>query len=198
MSTLPKVNKKCRCEWVTTNPLYIAYHDNEWGKPEYNNHTLFENICLEGQQTGLSWFTVLKKRSCYRDNFYQFDPVKIARMTQNDIEKLLKDPGLIRHRAKLNAIVTNAKAYLNMAEKGENFSQFVWSFVGGFPQQNQFNCLSEVPNRTPTSYKLANALKKRGFVFVGSTTCYAFMQSMGLVNDHITSCFLSSKNTQSQ
>lgn len=193
---MPQSNDKYRCEWVTKDPIYIAYHDDEWGKPEYDSQKLFEKICLEGQQTGLSWITILKKRQCYRDSFYYFDPIKIAKMMPVDIERLLTNPGLIRHRAKLNAIVTNAKAYLHMLEDGEDFSKFVWSFVDNTPKQNHFSSSSELPVTTEISDALARALKKKGFVFVGSTTCYAFMQSMGLVNDHTTHCYLYPKKDQ--
>lgn len=178
-----------RCDWAGKDPLYIGYHDDEWGVPQYDNQKLFEKICLEGQQAGLSWITVLKKRDCYRQCFHQFDPEKVALMTEKEIDELMKNPGLIRHRGKLEAIVSNAKAYLVMQENGEDFSTFVWSFVDGAPQVNHYNAITDAPTRTETSDALAKALKKRGFKFVGSTTCYAYMQSMGLVNDHIVSCF---------
>lgn len=179
---------KTRCAWVGNTPIYIDYHDNEWGKPEYDSLKLFEKICLEGQQAGLSWITVLKKRENYRNAFHQFDPEKIAKMTALDVDKLMEDAGLIRHRKKLEAIITNAKAYLEMQKCGENFSDFIWAFVNHQPQINDVSDLSCVPAKTLTSIAMSNALKKRGFVFVGETTCYAFMQSMGLVNDHLNSC----------
>ncbi|WP_101775601.1 DNA-3-methyladenine glycosylase I [Pasteurella oralis] len=177
-----------RCGWVDNSPIYIAYHDNEWGKPEYDSLKLFEKICLEGQQAGLSWITVLKKRENYRNAFYHFDPNKIAQMTTQDIENLMQNAGLIRHRAKLEAIVRNAKAYLAMEKKGENFSDFIWSFVNHQPQINDVPNLASLPTKTAVSSAMSKALKKRGFVFVGETTCYAFMQSMGLVNDHQNDC----------
>ncbi|EEX50578.1 DNA-3-methyladenine glycosylase I [Pasteurella dagmatis] len=179
---------KTRCAWVGNTPIYIDYHDNEWGKPEYDSLKLFEKICLEGQQAGLSWITVLKKRENYRNAFHQFDPEKIAKMTALDVDKLMEDAGLIRHRKKLEAIITNAKAYLEMQKCGENFSDFIWAFVNHQPQINDVPDLSCVPAKTLTSIAMSKALKKRGFVFVGETTCYAFMQSMGLVNDHLNSC----------
>lgn len=179
---------KTRCAWVGNMPIYIDYHDNEWGKPEYDSLKLFEKICLEGQQAGLSWITVLKKRENYRNAFHQFDPEKIAKMTALDVDKLMEDAGLIRHRKKLEAIITNAKAYLEMQKCGENFSDFIWAFVNHQPQINDVPDLSCVPAKTLTSIAMSKALKKRGFVFVGETTCYAFMQSMGLVNDHLNSC----------
>ncbi|GJH43437.1 DNA-3-methyladenine glycosylase I [Pasteurella canis] len=178
-----------RCGWVDNSPIYIDYHDNEWGKPEYDSLKLFEKICLEGQQAGLSWITVLKKRENYRYGFHHFDPNKIAQMTTLDIDKLMQNAGLIRHRAKLEAIVKNAKAYLAMEKNGENFSQFIWSFVNHQPQANNVPNLASVPTKTAVSRAMSKALKKRGFVFVGETTCYAFMQSMGLVNDHQNDCW---------
>ncbi|VEI58643.1 DNA-3-methyladenine glycosylase [Pasteurella multocida] len=179
---------KTRCAWVGNTPIYIDYHDNEWGKPEYDSLKLFEKICLEGQHAGLSWITVLKKRENYRNAFHLFDPEKIAKMTALDVDKLMEDAGLIRHRKKLEAIITNAKAYLEMQKCGENFSDFIWAFVNHQPQINDVPELSCVPAKTLTSIAMSKALKKRGFVFVGETTCYAFMQSMGLVNDHLNSC----------
>ncbi|AKD38962.1 DNA-3-methyladenine glycosylase [Pasteurella multocida subsp. multocida OH4807] len=180
---------KTRCNWVGNSPIYINYHDNEWGKPEYDCLKLFEKICFEGQQAGLSWITVLKKRENYRNAFHQFDPEKIAKMTALDVDKLMEDAGLIRHRKKLEAIITNAKAYLEMQKRGENFSDFIWAFVNYQPQLNDVPDLSCVPTKTLTSIAMSKALKKRGFVFVGETTCYAFMQSMGLVNDHQNDCW---------
>lgn len=184
---------KKRCPWAEGSQLYRDYHDNEWGKAEFDSRKLFEKICLEGQQAGLSWITVLKKRKNYRRAFHQFCPEKIVRMTDQDIDKLMLDKGLIRHRAKLMAIVKNAKAYLSMEKCGENFSNFVWSFVNNQPQINDCPDLTAVPAKTECSKALSKALKKRGFVFVGETTCYAFMQSMGLVDDHINDCFCKHK-----
>lgn len=169
--------------------IYIDYHDREWGKPQFDSRKLFEKICLEGQQAGLSWITVLKKREAYREAFHRFEPEKIARMTTRDIDRLMQNAGLIRHRAKLEAIVKNAKAYLAMQAVGEDFSRFIWAFVGGKPQINNVPDLDSVPAKTAVSAAMSKALKKRGFVFVGETTCYAFMQSMGLVDDHINTCF---------
>ncbi|URL07563.1 DNA-3-methyladenine glycosylase I [Avibacterium sp. 21-595] len=180
---------KTRCSWAEGSFIYQDYHDNEWGKPEYDSLKLFEKICLEGQQAGLSWITVLKKREPYRQAFFHFNPEKIAQMTAQDIDERMQNAGLIRHRAKLEAIVKNAKAYLAMQKCGENFSDFIWAFVNHQPQINDVPDLSAVPAKTAVSKQLSKALKKRGFVFVGETTCYAFMQSMGLVNDHLNSCF---------
>ncbi|OCF94301.1 MULTISPECIES: DNA-3-methyladenine glycosylase I [unclassified Gilliamella] len=178
-----------RCSWVTKDPLYINYHDNEWGYPQYDSLKLFEKICLEGQQAGLSWITVLKKREEYRRCFFNFDPEKIIQLNAIDIESLIKNKGLIRNRLKLKSIVKNAHAYLAMQNNNEDFSQFIWSFVDGKPIVNHYKDKSEVPVSTEISDKMSKALKKKGFSFVGSTICYAFMQSMGLVNDHFEDCF---------
>lgn len=177
-----------RCAWAGDSPIYIDYHDNEWGKPQFDSQKLFEKICLEGQQAGLSWITVLKKRDAYRAAFHHFEPKNVAKMTASDIDELMQNAGLIRHRAKLEAIVKNANAFLEMGKRGENFSDFIWSFVNHRPIINDVPDLSIVPAKTEISKAMSKALKKRGFVFVGETTCYAFMQAMGLVNDHINGC----------
>lgn len=182
-----------RCGWVGDSEIYIHYHDQEWGKPEFDSRKLFEKICLEGQQAGLSWITVLRKRDTYREAFFQFDPEKIAQMTESDVDRLMENQGVIRHRAKLEAIIRNAKAYLQMQANGEDFSQFIWAFVNGQPQINDVPDLSVVPAKTETSKAMSKALKKKGFVFVGETTCYAFMQSMGLVDDHVNDCCCKNK-----
>lgn len=177
-----------RCGWVSQDPLYIAYHDNEWGVPETDSKKLFEMICLEGQQAGLSWITVLKKRENYRACFHQFDPVKVAAMQEEDVERLVQDAGIIRHRGKIQAIIGNARAYLQMEQNGEPFVDFVWSFVNHQPLVTQATTLSEIPTSTSASDALSKALKKRGFKFVGTTICYSFMQACGLVNDHVVGC----------
>ena len=177
-----------RCGWVSQDPLYIAYHENEWGVPETDSKKLFEMICLEGQQAGLSWITVLKKRENYRACFHQFDPVKVAAMQEEDVERLVQDAGIIRHRGKIQAIIGNARAYLQMEQNGEPFVDFVWSFVNHQPQVTQATTLSEIPTSTSASDALSKALKKRGFKFVGTTICYSFMQACGLVNDHVVGC----------
>ena len=177
-----------RCGWVSQDPLYIAYHDNEWGVPETDSKKLFEMICLEGQQAVLSWITVLKKRENYRACFHQFDPVKVAAMQEEDVERLVQDAGIIRHRGKIQAIIGNARAYLQMEQNGEPFVDFVWSFVNHQPQVTQATTLSEIPTSTSASDALSKALKKRGFKFVGTTICYSFMQACGLVNDHVVGC----------
>ena len=183
-----------RCSWANGSEIYQRYHDQEWGKPEYNSLKLFEKICLEGQQAGLSWITVLKKREAYREAFFRFDPEKIAQMQEADIDRLMQNVGLIRHRKKLEAIVKNAKAYLQMQQNGEDFSQFIWAFVGGKPQINDVPNLATVPAKTAISTAMSKALKKKGFAFVGETTCYAFMQSMGLIDDHLNDCFCKVKS----
>ena len=177
-----------RCAWSEELPIYRDYHDKEWGKPQFDEQKLFEKLCLEGQQAGLSWITILKKRENYRNAFFQFDPEKVAQMTAEDIDQCMQNPGLIRYRAKLEAIVKNAQAFLAMKKCGENFSDFIWSFVNHKPIVNDVPDLRTVPAKTEASKALSKALKKRGFVFVGETTCYAFMQSMGLVDDHLNDC----------
>jgi DNA-3-methyladenine glycosylase I len=167
----------------------MAYHDNEWGVAQRDNQKLFEMICLEGQQAGLSWITVLKKRENYRQAFHHFDPLKVAAMTEEDIEQQVQNAGIIRHRGKIQAIIGNARAFLAMEANGESFADFVWSFVDNHTQKTHAVTLAEIPTSTPASDALSKALKKRGFKFVGTTICYSFMQACGLVNDHVTGCF---------
>lgn len=178
-----------RCGWVTADPLYLAYHDLEWGVATHDRQKLFEMICLEGQQAGLSWITILKKRESYRQCFHHFSPEAVAQMTLADIDNLMQNAGIIRHRGKIEAIINNAKALLAMEAKGEDFSVLVWSFVQDNPVVTHPTRLSEIPAKTQTSEALSRALKQRGFKFVGATICYAFMQACGLVNDHIVGCF---------
>lgn len=180
---------KQRCAWVGDSAIYRDYHDYEWGKPEYDSRKLFEQLCLEGQQAGLSWITVLKKREHYRCAFHQFQPEKIARMDESDIDGLMQNEGLIRHRAKLQAVVKNARAYLEMQRQGEDFGRFVWAFADYRPYIRAVASPADVPAATEVSRTLSRALKKKGFVFVGATTCYAFMQAAGLVDDHWDGCF---------
>ncbi len=175
-----------RCAWVTADPDYIAYHDGEWGRPLYDERALFELLCLEGQQAGLSWLTVLKKRPHYRRVFHNFDPVRVAAMTPEALDRLMHDAGVIRNRRKLAAIITNARALLAMAQAGEAFSPFLWSFVAGAPVRSDVAGAT----RSAASDALARALKQRGFTFVGTTICYAFMQACGMVNDHQPGCYL--------
>ena len=184
------MNKKIiRCAWVSEDPLYIDYHDHEWGVPIYDDQKLFEFLILEGAQAGLSWITVLKKRENYRACFDNFDAEKIAVYTPRKLEKILQNPGIIRNRLKVAAAVKNAQAYLQVRDEVGNFSDYIWQFVDGEPIQNQWKKGKPIPARTDISDSLAKDLKKRGFTFVGSTICYAFMQAVGMVNDHVVECF---------
>lgn len=183
------MTEKNRCPWCGTDPLYMDYHDNEWGTPLYDNQKLFEFLILEGAQAGLSWITVLRKRENYRKAFDNFDPAKIARYTDAKKTKLLLNEGIIRNRLKIDSAIKNAQAYLAMQKNGEDFSEFLWSFVGGKPKQNNWKSMSQAPAFTAESDAMCKALKQRGFNFVGSTICYAFMQATGMVNDHIIDCY---------
>jgi DNA-3-methyladenine glycosylase I len=177
-----------RCPWCGTDPLYVEYHDTEWGVPVYDDQKLFEFLILEGAQAGLSWITVLRKRENYRKVFDNFDPAEIARYTDAKKAKLLLNEGIIRNRLKIDSAVKNAQAYIAMKKNGENFSVFLWSFVGGKPIDNQHQTTHTVAASTPESDAMSKALKLKGFNFVGTTICYAFMQATGMVNDHIQSC----------
>lgn len=185
--------KVVRCGWLNQDPLYIAYHDEEWGKPERDSFRLFEMVCLEGQQAGLSWITILKKRENYRKAFFKFNPRKISKMTNKDINKLVINPNIVRHKGKIEAIINNSKCFLRMEENGENFSDFIWSFVKHEPIINNWEHHKEIPTQCPESVELSKALQKRGFKFVGLTTSYAFMQACGLINDHINDCICRKK-----
>ncbi len=175
------------CPWAK-GEIYLKYHDTEWGVPCHDNQKLFEKICLEGQQAGLSWITVLNKRAHYRKRFFRFNPKKVAAMKDKELEDCLKDEGLIRNRLKIYAIRKNAQAYLAMKEEGIKFNEFIWSFVDHETKVNKFATLKKVPTETQESRAMSKALKKKGFTFVGPTICYAFMQSMGPVDDHLRSC----------
>ncbi|WP_196139067.1 DNA-3-methyladenine glycosylase I [Aliikangiella sp. G2MR2-5] len=188
------MSQTSRCPWVGKEPIYIDYHDREWGIPVYDDLKLFEQLLLEGAQAGLSWITVLKKRENYRHKFHRFDPVKIANMTDSELEVLLQDPSIIRNRLKVYGFRKNALAYLRLSEEMK-FSQFLWQFVEGEPINNRWTDLSQLPATTEQSDNMSKALKKRGFTFVGSTICYAFMQAVGMVNDHTTDCFCYDKTT---
>ncbi len=177
-----------RCPWAKGDG-YIAYHDTEWGVPLHDDRGLFEFIVLEGAQAGLSWSTILNKRENYRKSFDGFDARKIARYDQGKIAALLADPGIVRNRLKIGAAIENAKAYLAVQKECGTFDAFIWSFVNGRPIQNAFRTLQEVPARTVESDAMSKELQKRGFRFVGSTICYAFMQAVGMVNDHLVDCF---------
>jgi len=177
-----------RCPWCGDDPIYVAYHDTVWGVPEYDSLALFEKLCLDGQQAGLSWITILKKQASYRNAYDQFDPERIARYDEQKIELLLKDPGIIRNRLKVASIIRNAKSYLRLTANGESFSDFLWSFVGGEPVQNQWTAFEDVPVFTDQAQAMSKALKREGFNFVGPTIVYAFMQATGMVNDHLVHC----------
>ena len=177
-----------RCDWCGTDPLYVAYHDEEWGVPLRDERKLFEFLILDGAQAGLSWRTILHKRENYRRAFDGFDAARMARYTPRKIESLLKDPGIVRNRLKVTSAVTNARAFLEFGKAGESFAEFLWGFVDGRPVQNRWRRLAEIPAHTPASDAMSKALQARGFKFVGSTICYAFMQAAGLVNDHLVTC----------
>lgn len=178
-----------RCPWCgTTDPLYVAYHDTEWGVPEWDSEALFEKLLLDGFQAGLSWITILKKRDNFRKSFNNFDPDKMARYTDKKRAKLMEDTGIVRNRLKISAATTNAQAYLDLQET-QNFNDYLWGFVDGAPIQNKFTTMQAVPAETPLSKAISKDLKQKGFRFVGPTIVYAFMQAVGMVNDHITPCF---------
>ncbi len=178
-----------RCAWCLGDPLYIAYHDREWGVPVHDDRQLFEMLILEGAQAGLSWLTILRKRESYRKAFDHFDAKKVARYTPARIKKLMNDPGIVRNRLKIESTVRNARAFLRIQKEFESFDRYIWQFVGGRPIRNARKTMKDIPARTPESDAMSKDLKKRGFNFVGSTICYAFMQAVGLVNDHTTDCF---------
>jgi DNA-3-methyladenine glycosylase I len=181
------VMSETRCGWAGTEPIYVAYHDEEWGVPNGDSRALFEKIILEGFQSGLSWITILRKRNHFRQVFDGFDPEKIARYGPAKVEALLADPGIVRNRLKVEAAIDNAKAYLNLSQT-QRLSAFLWDFVDGRPMQNRFHTSADVPPETDVSRAISKALKAHGFRFVGPTTVYAMMQSVGMVNDHLTDC----------
>ena len=180
---------KKRCSWCGTDPLYMAYHDDDWGVPLHDDRKLFEMLVLEGAQAGLSWLTVLRKRENYRTAFNAFDAKKIAGYGKTETERLLADPGIIRNRLKIESAIRNARGFLAAQEEFGTFNQFIWRYVDYSPRQNSWKSLENVPTHTRESDMMSKDLKKRGFKFVGSTICYAFMQGAGVVNDHLTSCF---------
>ena len=177
-----------RCEWAGTD-LSIAYHDKEWGVPLHDDRSLFEFLILEGAQAGLSWETILKKRDNFRVAFDNFDPRVVAEYDRRKIDKLLTNPGIIRNRLKISAAIQNAKAFLDVQEEFGSFDAYVWRFVGGRPKRNAWRTLKQIPARTPESEAISKDLASRGFTFVGPTICYAFMQAVGMVNDHTVTCF---------
>jgi len=178
-----------RCEWANSDETYIEYHDNEWGVPVHDDRRLFEMLVLEGAQAGLSWLIILKRRESFRVAYDEFDPKKIATWSDAKIRALLKNPGIIRNRLKIEAARTNACAFLRVVEDMGSFDEFIWSFVDGKPIQNSWQDVSMIPATTTESDRMSKDLKRRGFKFVGSTICYAYMQSVGIVNDHLVNCF---------
>ncbi|MCG2581703.1 MAG: DNA-3-methyladenine glycosylase I [Marinobacter sp.] len=182
------MDENTRCPWCGTDPLYTDYHDTVWGRPEFNELGLFEKLCLDGQQAGLSWITILRKQHSYRSAYDDFNPEKIARYNDEKVEQLLGNPGIIRNRLKVQSIIRNARSFLDLKEQGVDFNDFLWSFVDGTPIQNHWQTLSEVPVTTAEAEAMSRALKKAGFNFVGPTIVYAFMQATGMVNDHLVSC----------
>ncbi|HLR41362.1 MAG TPA: DNA-3-methyladenine glycosylase I [Virgibacillus sp.] len=179
-----------RCAWVTDDPLYITYHDHEWGKPVHEDRKLFEMLSLEGAQAGLSWITILKRRENYRAAFDNFDPEIVSNYNEDKIQALLLDEGIIRNKLKVRSVVTNAQAFLKVQLEYGSFDQYIWQFAGGEPILNHWETHADVPAMTPESEAMSKDLKKRGFKFVGPTICYAFMQAVGMVNDHTKDCFL--------
>jgi DNA-3-methyladenine glycosylase I len=177
-----------RCSWAGSDPLYVRYHDEEWGVPSHDDRHLFEMLILEGAQAGLSWITILRKRSAYRKAFDRFDPKKVARYGARKVGALLADEGIVRNRLKVEGAVKNAKAFLAVQREFGSFDAYVWRFVDGAPKNNRPRTMKDVPPRTAESDALSKDLKKRGFTFVGSTICYAFMQAVGMVNDHVATC----------
>ncbi len=178
-----------RCAWATGGPLLAEYHDKEWGRPVHDDRKLFEFLILEGAQAGLSWLTVLRKRENYRAAFGGFDPVIIAGYKEKDIQRLLKNEGIIRNRLKIEAAITNAKKFLDVQKEMGSFDAYIWSFTGGKPLNHRLSSQARIPATTEESDAMSKDLKKRGFKFIGSTICYAFMQAVGMVNDHTTDCF---------
>jgi len=176
-----------RCTWPGEDPIYVAYHDTEWGVPEYDSRALWEKLILDGFQAGLSWITILKKRDNFREAFAGFDPNVIAEWGEAEVATLLQNPGIIRHRGKIEATISNAKAWQKI-EAAQGFDKFLWDYVGGKPLQPNFKTMADVPTQTPLSVQISKDLKKAGFKFCGPTIVYAFMEATGMVNDHITSC----------
>ena len=179
-----------RCQWASeSDSLYLTYHDEEWGVPSHDDHHLFEMLILEGAQAGLSWATILRKRQAYREAFEGFDPERVAKLAPRDVDRLVQDPGIVRNRAKIEAAVTNAKAALEVRAEHGSLDAYVWSFVGGGPVRNRWETLAELPAETEQSRAMSRDLRARGFRFVGPTICYAFMQAVGMVTDHVADCF---------
>lgn len=178
-----------RCSWSVTDPLYVAYHDREWGVPVHDDRLLFELLVLEGAQAGLSWLIILRKREAYRAAFSGFDPQKVAAYGPDDVARLLSDPGIVRNRNKIESAITNARAFLAVQQEFGSFDAYVWRFVNGETIHNEWHTLAEIPAKTTEAERMSRDLKARGFRFVGPTICYAFMQATGMVNDHTVDCF---------
>jgi DNA-3-methyladenine glycosylase I len=183
------IDTRVRCEWPGADPLNLEHHDDEWGVPSRDRRHLFELLTLEGAQAGLSWTTILRKRGGYRDAFAGFEPERVAAFGPDDVDRLMLDPGIVRHRGKIESTIDNARSILALEREGIGFVEHLWSFVGGAPIQNRFERMGELPSETAESKAMSKDLKKRGFRFVGPTTLYAFMEAAGLVNDHIVSCY---------
>jgi DNA-3-methyladenine glycosylase I len=185
----PVEGTRIRCDWALSHPLYVVYHDEEWGVPQHNDQKLFELLILEGAQAGLSWLTILKKSEQYRKAFDQFDPCSVAAYEDQKIAELLADAGIVRNRRKIEAAVRNGRAFLKVQQEFGSFDTYAWQFVGSRPRRNAWRSIKEVPPKSDASDAMSKDLIKRGFSFVGSTICYAFMQAAGLVNDHVVTCF---------
>jgi DNA-3-methyladenine glycosylase I len=186
---MPPAPGPVRCDWATSDPLYIDYHDREWGIPLHDDRALFELLCLEGAQAGLSWITILRKRDGYRRAFEGFDARRLAGYGEQEVARLLADAGIVRNRAKVASVIANARACLRLADDVGSFAEHLWSFVNGRPVQNRWLRLADIPAETDVSRAMSSDLRHRGFTFVGPTICYAFMQSTGMVNDHVVDCF---------
>jgi DNA-3-methyladenine glycosylase I len=188
MKAITHADGLIRCPWPKEDPLYVSYHDTEWGVPEYDDRALFEKLVLDGFQAGLSWITILRKRDNFRKAFDDFNPEKIARYTPRKVEKLMQDAGIVRNRLKIEGTVLSARAYLDIMEKGDGFSNLLWGHLNGRPKVNAFKTIRSVPAETPLSRAISKDLAARGFKFVGPTIVYAFMQAVGMVNDHLVTC----------
>ena len=189
MNEIAHADGRPRCPWPGQDPLYVAYHDEEWGVPEYDDRALFEKLVLDGFQAGLSWITILRKRDNFRRAFDSFEPAKIARYTPKKVERLMRDEGIVRNRLKITGTVLSAQAWLKIMEEGPGFSKFLWDFVDGHPKINHLASIKEAPAETELSRKISKELARRGFKFCGPTIVYAFMQAVGMVNDHLVTCF---------
>jgi DNA-3-methyladenine glycosylase I len=188
MDDIAQGDERPRCPWPGQDPIYVAYHDDEWGVPEYDDRALFEKLVLDGFQAGLSWITILRKRDNFRRAFDGFEPAKIARYTPKKVERLMQDPGIVRNRLKIEGTVLSARAWLKIMEEGPGFSKFLWDFVDGRPQVNHLDSIKKAPAETELSRKISKELARRGFKFCGPTIVYAFMQAVGMVNDHLVTC----------